>query len=81
MYVRYNWYGERLDLDHALYVCLANARTPEERKAQREQAQAGEPELFRPRTGAVELSDAIRCIEERLAAAAGRPDGNVIGRC
>jgi hypothetical protein len=32
------WYGERLDLDHAIYVCLANARTPQERQAQREQA-------------------------------------------
>ena len=21
------WYGEQLDLDHAIYVCLANART------------------------------------------------------
>ena len=31
------WYGERLDLDHAIYTCLANARTPEERQAQREQ--------------------------------------------
>jgi len=33
------WYGERLDLDHAIYTCLANARTPEERQAQREQGQ------------------------------------------
>jgi hypothetical protein len=24
------WYGERLDLDHAIYVCFANARTGEE---------------------------------------------------
>jgi len=64
------WYGERLDLDHALYVCLANARTPEERKAHRDQTRAEEPELFRPRMGAVELSDAIRYIEEHLAAQA-----------
>ncbi len=27
------WYGERLDLDEAIYICLANARTPEERAA------------------------------------------------
>jgi hypothetical protein len=32
------WYGERLDLDHAIYVCFANARTPQGRQAQREQA-------------------------------------------
>ena len=30
------WYGERLDLDHAIYVCLANARTPQERREQAE---------------------------------------------
>jgi hypothetical protein len=35
------WYGERLDLDHAIYICLANARTQEERQAGRDQA--GEP--------------------------------------
>jgi hypothetical protein len=35
------WYGERLDLDHAIYVCLANARTDRERQAGREQA--GDP--------------------------------------
>jgi hypothetical protein len=33
------WYGERLDLDHAIYICLANARTREER----EQHQDGDP--------------------------------------
>ncbi len=32
------WYGERLDLDHAIYVCLANARTQEQRRAGRDQA-------------------------------------------
>ena len=32
------WYGERLDLDHAIYVCFANARTEEERRADRDQA-------------------------------------------
>jgi hypothetical protein len=32
------WYGERLDLDHAIYVCLANARTEEKRRADRDQA-------------------------------------------
>jgi hypothetical protein len=33
------WYGERLDLDHAIYVCFANARTKEER----ERDQDGDP--------------------------------------
>jgi hypothetical protein len=32
------WTGERLDLDHAIYVCLANARTEAERRADRDQA-------------------------------------------
>jgi hypothetical protein len=33
------WHGERLDLDHAIYVCFANARTDEQKQADREQAQ------------------------------------------
>ena len=32
------WYGEKLDLDHAIYVCFANARTARERQAGRDQA-------------------------------------------
>ena len=31
------WYGERLDLDHAIYVCFANARTQEQKQANRDQ--------------------------------------------
>ena len=34
------WYGERLDLDYAIYVCFANARTEQERRTQ---LQDGEP--------------------------------------
>jgi hypothetical protein len=34
------WYGERLDLDYAIYVCFANARIEEERRAPRP---GGEP--------------------------------------
>jgi hypothetical protein len=34
------WYGERLDLDHAIGVCFANARTQQERRTQ---DQDGEP--------------------------------------
>ncbi len=52
------WYGERLDLDHAIYVCLANARNQQERQDQPDQAdqadQPGEPEPFRPRAWVVD---------------------------
>ena len=34
------WYGERLDLDHAIHACLANARTEQEKQAARD----GEPQ-------------------------------------
>ena len=57
------WYGERLNLDDAIYICLANARTPEEKQRN----QADDPELFRPRKWVVELSDGIRAIREHLA--------------
>jgi hypothetical protein len=40
------WYGERLDLDHAIYVCLANARNQA-----RQPDRKDEPEPFRPRVG------------------------------
>ena len=43
------WYGERLDLDHAIYICFANARTEEERRAGRDQA--SEPRVPEPRPG------------------------------
>ena len=33
------WYGERLDLNHAIWACFANARTREER----ERSQDGDP--------------------------------------
>jgi hypothetical protein len=32
------WYGERLDLDHAIYACFASARTEEEKRAAPDQA-------------------------------------------
>jgi hypothetical protein len=37
------WYGKRLDLDHAIYVCFANARTQEQKRAGRQQAQQQPP--------------------------------------
>ena len=60
------WYGERLDLDHAIYTCLANARTPQERQDQRNQAD--DPELFRPTKWVIEPADWIRHITEHTAA-------------
>jgi hypothetical protein len=50
------WYGERLDLDHAIYVCFANARTDEQKRADREQAR--EP-AFRPRKWVSDLNDTV----------------------
>ncbi len=48
------WYGERLDLDHAIYVCLANERN------RASSPEGGErPEPFRPRAGVVDLLDGI----------------------
>ncbi len=58
------WHGERLNLDEAIYICLANARTPGEKQQQRDQAD--DPELFRPRKWVTELSDGIRAIREHL---------------
>jgi hypothetical protein len=42
-----SWYGERLDLDYAIAVCFANARTEEEKRADQEQAQE---DVFRPKS-------------------------------
>jgi hypothetical protein len=60
------WYGERLNLDDAIYACFANARTPHERQEQRDQAD--DPELFRPRAWVVEPADWIRYIHEHTPA-------------
>jgi hypothetical protein len=48
------WYGERLDLNHAIWTCFANARTEEQKQADWEQAQ--EP-VFRPDTRGGDFSD------------------------
>ena len=50
------WYGERLDLDHAIYVCFANARTEEQKQADREQVQ--EP-VFRQDTRGGDFSNTV----------------------
>ena len=60
------WYGERLNLDDAIYACFANARTPQERQEQRDQAD--DPGLFRPRKWFVEASDWIQYFHEHTAA-------------
>jgi HNH endonuclease len=56
------WYGERLDLDHAIYVCFANAENQSRRQSQQEQKnkqdqQEEEYEPFQPRKWIVEWSD------------------------
>jgi hypothetical protein len=48
------WYGERLDLNHAIWTCFANARTDKQKRADWEQAQ--EP-VFRPDTRGGDFSD------------------------
>jgi hypothetical protein len=37
------WYGEHLDLDHAIYVCLANAANQARQRDQGEQPVPGDP--------------------------------------
>ena len=60
------WYGERLDLDHAIYVCLANAANqagqdgsgPPVPAGPLDQAgQADQPEPIRPRKWVIEPQD------------------------
>jgi hypothetical protein len=62
-----SWYGERLDLDHAIYVCLANAenkareaqRPPAQPAQSQDQDQPGAYEPFQPTRWVSELSDWI----------------------
>ena len=42
------WYGERLDLDHAIYVCFANARTREERERDPGGPPRGRARIYEP---------------------------------
>jgi hypothetical protein len=55
------WYGERLDLDHAIYVCLANAanqaRHPDQAEVRYDPEEEYEP--FQPREGSVNPLDWI----------------------
>jgi HNH endonuclease len=64
------WYGERLDLDHAIWACFASARTDEEKRADQEQAQ--EEVMFRPKSSGGDFSTTVeyvrRYYEEHPAA-------------
>jgi len=42
------WYGERLDLDHAIYVCFANARTRQERERDPDGPPRGRVRVYEP---------------------------------
>jgi len=42
------WHGERLDLDHAIYVCFANARTREERERDPDGPPRGRVRIYEP---------------------------------
>ncbi len=41
-------YGERLDLDHAIYTCLANARSSQERREQARDPARDRVQVFEP---------------------------------
>jgi HNH endonuclease len=55
------WHGERLDLDHAIWVCFANARTRQER----EQGRDGDP-ADRGRVTVYEPEDCEELIRQYL---------------
>ena len=63
------WYGERLDLNHAIWACFANARTDEEKRSDQEQAQEA---VFRPKSWGGDFSTTVeyvrRYYEEHPAA-------------
>ncbi len=42
------WYGERLDLDRAIYTCLANARSLQERREQAQDPARDRVQVFEP---------------------------------
>jgi Domain of unknown function (DUF222)/HNH endonuclease len=64
------WYGERLDLDHAIHACFANARTEEEKQAARDQDR--EPHA-RGRVTIYEPGDWAERISQYYAEQADRP--------
>ena len=54
------WYGERLDLHHAIWTCFANARTNEEKRADQERAH--EEAVFRPKSSGGDFSTTVEYI-------------------
>ena len=42
------WYGERLDLNHAIWACFANARTREERERDHDGPPRGRVTIYEP---------------------------------
>ena len=54
------WYGERLDLHHAIWACFANARTNEEKQVDQEQVQ--EEAVFRPKSWGGDFSTTVEYI-------------------
>jgi hypothetical protein len=67
------WYGERLDLDHAIHACLANARTEQDKQAARD----GEPQV-RGHVTIYEPEDWAERISHYYAAQADRPQRPVL---
>jgi hypothetical protein len=64
------WYGERLDLDHAIYICLANAKNQQERREQAgEPADRGRVQVYEPE----DWPDRIRRYYDEYPAGPPRP--------
>jgi Domain of unknown function (DUF222)/HNH endonuclease len=64
------WYGERLDLDHAIYVCLANATRQDRQHSEGSQKDPEtQEEPFRPRAWVVNPFDYFRGYYDQHAGA------------
>jgi len=63
------WYGERLDLDHAIYICLANAKNRERQDQADEPADRGRVQVYEPE----DWPDRIRQYYDEHAARSPRP--------
>jgi 5-methylcytosine-specific restriction endonuclease McrA len=65
------WYGERLDLDAAIYACLANASTRDEREQGGDPANPGRVTIYEP-------EDWAERIDQYYAEQAARPQRPVL---
>ena len=72
---RNTWYGERLDLDHAIHACLANARTEQDKRAARDQDR--EPQA-RGRVTVYEPEDCEELVRQYLEHAPRRTGSTLI---